>query len=209
MPVGFDFHCGQYLEIQHPDGAVPLSIASAPWRLPELHLHYRSTPGLAEAMRMDELLGRRTALPVHGPLGDVRIDVPPRQPLLLVAGGTGIAQAMSFLDAFQRQPPDARVTLVWCADDPADFYLRAELEALQGDWLRCELFADPRRTPQNQGLTWLRGPGAAMARGAADVLLCGGPGFVYPACDALAAGGAAMALMQSDVFSYAPRGASG
>ena len=40
MPDRFRFRPGQYLEVLHPDGPVPMSIASAPHRLPELHLHY-------------------------------------------------------------------------------------------------------------------------------------------------------------------------
>lgn len=203
MPAGFAFRAGQYIEAVHPDGTIPLSIASAPWRLPELHLHYRSTPGIAEAERMDELLAAAGALTLTGPGGDVRLDPPLPAPALIVAGGTGIAQAMSFIDAFCHQPPGTDVTLLWCADRADEFYLAEQLQALQAPWLRTILIADAERSAANRGLTWLRDHGAAYAAG--PVILAGGPAFVYSACDVLQATGVGLERMQSDVFSYAPR----
>jgi len=207
MPHGFDFSAGQYLEVLHREGAVPLSIASAPRRLPELHLHYLSLPHVAAASRMDELLESGGPLEVRGPAGDVRLPAPLPAPALIVAGGTGIAQARSFLDDFAAVDPGAPVTLLWCADSDADFYLRDEIEALKAPWLDCVLIADARRTLRNRGLTWLRRHGAGFAGGRAPspVVLAGGPGFVHAACDVLLATGVAAAQMQSDVFSYAPR----
>lgn len=203
MPAGFAFQAGQYIEIVHPEGNIPLSVASAPWRLPALHLHYRSTPGLAEAERMDALLAGADHLTVAGPGGDVSLSPPLTHPALIVAGGTGIAQAESFVDAFTRQPPGATVTLVWCADREADFYLAAELEDLSPPWLRLVCIADPERGPGNRGLSWLTAHGADFVD--ASVVLAGSPGFVYAACDALLAAGVSRSNMQSDVFSYAPR----
>ncbi len=94
----FDFAAGQYLEIQHPSGArIPLSIASAPYQLPQLELHYRSTPGDALAPLLDDLLKARGELDLRGPFGDVSVTAY-AGPLLLVAGGTGISQALSILE---------------------------------------------------------------------------------------------------------------
>lgn len=208
VPAGFRFQAGQYLTVLHPDGPVPLSIASAPRRLPELHLHYRSTPGVAEAARMDELLERAGSLTLQGPAGDVRLPRALTGPALLIAGGTGIAQAWSFLDEFAEGPPEHPVSLLWSADRADDFYLRDELEALAGDWLALQLVADPRRDPRNDALAWLRAHAADACGGTEQggpVILCGGPAFVYAACDALAAAGIDSGRLQSDVFSYAPR----
>ncbi len=192
----------------HPDGPIPLSIASAPRRLPELHLHYLSMAGVAEAMRMDSLLAGADVLQARGPFGTVRLPVPLLAPALIAVGGTGIAQAMSFLDAFAAPSgapkPGALVTLLWCVDDDADFYLADEIAALNLPWLEHVLIADPERSERNRAMAWLREHGGAFA-GANPVVLCGGPGFVYAACDALLETGVAAAQMQSDVFSYAPR----
>lgn len=207
MPSAFTFEPGQYVEVCHPDGPIPLSIASAPWRLPALHLHYRSTPGAPEASRMDELLDRESALELAGPGGDVRLPAPLDAPALIVAGGTGIAQASSFLDDFARHEPGAPVTLLWCVDREDDFYLKDELPNLDTPWLETVLIADPERGSGNRGLAWLRGNAARFAgrQPPCPVVLAGGPGFVYAACDALTAAGIDPAQLQSDVFSYAPR----
>jgi len=203
MPDAFDFRAGQYLEVVHPDGAIPLSIASAPERLPQLHLHYRSTPDLDDATRMDALLEAGGPLEIRGPGGDVALPRPLGGHALIAAGGTGIAQAMSFIDAWHFVPPTGTVTLLWCADAETDFYLRDELDALDAPWLERVLIADDDRAATNRGLVWLRDRAAGLA--GSHVVLAGGPGFVYAAFDALVGAGIEPAQVQSDVFSYAPR----
>lgn len=201
----FDFRPGQYLEVLHPDGPIPLSIASAPRRLPELHLHYLSLQGSADATRMDELLDAADTLQIRGPGGDVTLPVPLPAPALIAAGGTGVAQAMSFIDAFQDTDPGAGLTLLWCADAESDFYLRSELDALRAPWLRTVLIADRERSAANRGLGWLREHAGEFRAPASAVVLAGGPGFVNAAYDTLTAAGIDGARIQSDVFSYAPR----
>ena len=93
VPHDYNFEAGQYLCIEADGIAVPLSIASAPERLPELELHYRSTPGLREAEAVDELL-TGSQLPLSPAQGDVRCGAP-REPLLIIAGGSGAAQAFA------------------------------------------------------------------------------------------------------------------
>lgn len=205
MPDDFTFRPGQYLEVVHPDGPIPLSIASSPRRLPELHLHYQSTPGVAEATRMDELLARTDTLTIQGPGGTVSLPEPLAAPVLLVAGGTGIAQAMSFIDHFAGAAPAVPVTVLWCAEQQDDFYLRAELEALQLPWLHMVLIADPERSADNRAMAWLREHSREHIDANSAVIVAGAPGFVYNACDALAAAGVEPSQLRSDVFSYAPR----
>lgn len=205
MPDCFTFQAGQYLEVVHQDGNIPLSIASAPWRLPELHLHYQSTPGVPEAARMDVLLADSDTLTIQGPAGTVHLPQPLSGPALLVAGGTGAAQSMSFIDAFTAADPGAAVTLLWCADTDADTYLREELAALQAPWLQTVLVADARRSEDNRAMVWLRTHGEQFRDAGSRIVVSGGPGFVYAACDALDQAGVDPAQVQSDVFSYAPR----
>lgn len=205
MPDGFTFRPGQYLEVVHPDGAIPLSIASAPRRLPELHLHYQSTPGVAEATHMDELLAGADPLTIRGPGGTVSLPEPLAAPALLVAGGTGIAQAMSFIDHFIGAPPAVPVTVLWCVEREADFYLREDLETLNAPWLHTVLIDDAERSADNRAMAWLRDHGREHLHADSPVILAGAPGFVYNACDALTAAGVNPAQLQADVFSYAPR----
>ncbi|NIP13411.1 MAG: hypothetical protein GWM88_01175 [Pseudomonadales bacterium] len=200
----FGFAAGQYLEILLPGGArLPLSIASAPHRLPELHLHYRSTPGVAEAALLDELLETSATLDLAGPHGDVRLKPPLDGPILIAAGGTGASQALGLIDALLACPPDHEVSFLWCADRQADVYRRVWLESLNADWLSTTLIVDPRRDRENQGLAWLRAQSTSFLD--RQIFLCGGPDFVYAAADELEAAGVPRGRMAADAFSYAPR----
>ena len=216
-PPAFSFAAGQYVEVVHPEGRIPLSIASAPWRLPELHLHYRSTPGLTEAQWMDALLASRNELDIAGPSGSIRLEAPLPGPLVIISGGTGGAQALSLIDTLTKAPPDWPVGFLWCADDEPSLYLRDELTAMRLPWLNCEFVVDASRTADNHAVARLRelAPGFSsllgpFAQNSADipilqVLLAGSPGFVYAATDVLLNAGLQPEQMRSDVYDYAPR----
>ena len=215
---GYHFHAGQYLTVLHPDGtAIPLSIASAPDRLPQLVLHYRSTPGVAEAAAMDSLLPTGM-LRVSDAAGDV-ICPDPAVSLLIVAGGSGVAQAFSCVEHRHRvhgapengkQPPGGDgadplpqagpTTLLWCADDPGDIYESDYLMSLGVEFVPI---VDDRRTPENEGLVWL----ADHAERFADhhIIIAGGPGFVYEVTDLLSSQGIARDQLHADAYAYAPR----
>jgi len=211
MPSRFAFRAGQYLEVVHPEGTIPLSIASGPRRLPELHLHYRSTPGIREAAWMDELLERGGLLTVRGPAGDVTLPDADDLPLLLVAGGTGISQVCALIDELAEKPTRAPVTVLWCADAAEDLYCRAELEAVRQAWLQLECTVDSRRGPDNAGMRRIAEIGRHLAADAAPtapwILLAGSPGFVYAASDALTGTGVDAACLHADAFAWAPRSA--
>ena len=212
MPADFAFEAGQYVEVIHPEGSIPLSIASGPRQLPELHLHYRATPGVAEAHWMDELLASSQTFDIRGPLGDVRLPTA-TDALLLVAGGTGIAQALSMIDELAGRPPSYPVSLLWCVDQQRDLYCASDLAALAADWLDIEYVVDANRTTANRGLARLRERAhlsqLALTQGGRAgepwVLLAGGPGFVYRAMDRLLDAGIDEHCLHSDVFAYAPR----
>ncbi len=204
----FDFAAGQYLEILLPDGArIPLSIASGPWRLPKVHLHYRSTAGITEAALFDQLLETSETLDVAGPFGDVTLKMPLAGPILIAAGGTGASQALGMIDELAgpqpRQGVSFEVSFLWCADQASDHYRRDWLASLDAEWLQTTLIADPRRDRDNQGLAWLRSQSARLQNH--RIYLCGGPQFVYAAADELEAGGVPRGQLAADAFSYAPR----
>jgi NAD(P)H-flavin reductase len=213
-PPGFRFAPGQYLVVEHEAGQIPLSIASAPWRLPELYVYYRSTPGLEQARWMDELLARGGDLTITGPAGDVFLELPLGEPLLLVCGGTGGAQALGMLDALTQAPPDHPVGLLWCADDPDGLAPARTLRVDPPRWLRSEFVIDASRGADNRGLERLRNqaPDFEELLGSGDsavqprIVLSGSPGFVYAVTDVLMAAGVSPDQMRSDGYAYAPRG---
>jgi CDP-4-dehydro-6-deoxyglucose reductase len=201
----FKFAAGQYLEIIHPDRArIPLSIASPPEQLPLLELHYRSTPGLPEAVLLDELLGTASSLEIEGPHGDVRLQPEDDRSLMLVAGGTGIAQALCLLRAQLLRHPVARVHLLACADSDDDFYYRDLLPV--SPRLTTTFVADPARSTGNRALAWIRDNRERFFDPGVGIVLSGGPPFVYAVTDELESMGYQANKLASDVYAYAPRG---
>jgi len=198
----YRFLAGQYLVVHGPGGVdIPLSIASAPEQLPQLQLHYRSTPGLAEAQAMDEAL-TEPALQVSGAAGDV-ICPPQDVPLLLIAGGNGAAQAFSCARHRAAQKARAPTTILWCADYQQNLYDTDELAQLPNITLHTVI--DDRRTKHNEALMWLARHAGAFAD--AHIILAGGPGFVYAATDVLTAQGVNESQLAADAYNYAPRDA--
>lgn len=194
----YSFSAGQYLTVHSDDIDIPMSIASAPHRLPELELHYRSTPGAPEAQAMDALLSG-SQLQLSAAQGQVNC-APPDQPLLLIAGGSGAAQAFSCAE-HRAQHPDSDTTVLWCADHVDDLYETERLAGYVNGQL--QVCIDDRRTEANEGLSWLGEHSAAFHQH--NVIICGSPGFVYAVTDLLAAQGISGAALQSDVYAYAPR----
>jgi CDP-4-dehydro-6-deoxyglucose reductase len=200
MRDSYTFRAGQYLQIQAPDGTlIPLSIASSPTRLPELELHYRSAPELPEAQIMDTLLTGST-LTFTRAVGDVRCGAP-HQRLFVIAGGSGAAQAFSCAEYRHATYARASTIVLWCADQAQDIY-NSDLLTSYND-LDLHVKIDDRRTPDNEGLSWLDKHCADY--GDSYVVLAGGPGFVYTATDILLGHGYNRNQLHADAYSYAPR----
>jgi CDP-4-dehydro-6-deoxyglucose reductase len=195
---------GQYLNVVHPDGGlIPLSIASAPERLPELELHYRPTPGVIQSDLMNDLLARTDASTewrVDGPHGSVTLEGSPTDSLWLIAGGTGIAQCCAIVDHLSGVARTQPVTLLWSVTDRALLYCDSELRAF-AQWLWYRPLVDAPGSP-NAAAEWLRRTDETVS---GRVILSGSPGFVYAVDDVVRKIVAAGTSIESDVFSYAPR----
>ncbi len=203
---------GQYLLIQHPDGSViPFSIASAPSEWPLLTLHYLAQAGSDDALRMDDLLVEGRSLELELPHGDCGIAEPLARPLLLLAGGSGVAQARGILRSLLPRTQQS-LRLYWGAEGLADLYLAAELNALARahacfSWEGVTEQGDPGT---RQGLV-SDAVISDLARGALrldewDVLIAGGPAMVWGTVAALLPHGLRQQQTRADAFSYAPRG---
>jgi NAD(P)H-flavin reductase len=196
------FAAGQYLEVLHPDGTtIPLSIASPPESLPVLRLHYRSTPGMVAAERMDELLQGRH-LELRGGAGEICLLPEDACDLFLIAGGTGISQALCLAEAQCARHPESAVALLACADAEADFYYRDLLP--DSPRFTATLIADAARDSGNRGLDWILRNGKALCSDGRRVVLSGSPAFVHAAADTLSGAGVSRSKLESDVFSWAP-----
>jgi NAD(P)H-flavin reductase len=182
-----------------------MSIASAPERLPHgLVLHFRALPGVSDAALMEEILARVTHgsrdVEIEGPFGNVCVDGPNEQDLLLLAGGSGIAQVLAIASHLRHTGQTREVRLVWSAARADHFYADEELRSY-APWLRYTPVVDAPNS-DNAAVVWLRRqPELRYDR----VIISGGPGFVYAVADALNELGVPADAVESDVFSYAPR----
>jgi CDP-4-dehydro-6-deoxyglucose reductase len=198
----FAFDAGQYLNVVHPSGTrIPMSIASAPERLPRLELHFRPLPGVADAALMLELVDRDAIeLSIEGPFGDVRVRGPLDGDLSLFAGGSGVSQCRSIVEHLRSVGQARPVRLVWSATRADQLYCDAELRGF-ADWLDYTPLVDSPDRP-NAAVAWLDAVRPPL-RG--RIVVAGGPGFVYAVVDALERIGVGDATIESDVFAYAPR----
>ena len=199
----FEFAAGQYLYLHAGQQRLPLSIASAPARLPELELHYRSTPGDADAAALDALLLHADELTLDGPQGDISITAPTRDPLTLIAGGTGISQAASIIEQLADTAAQRLVVhLWWSLVTPAANYPVNAIERVSREsWFALETLYDDPAAATNAAVSRIRTgqiePG--------HYILCGAPGFVYSCAEALLDRGVTRNALRSDAFDYAPR----
>jgi CDP-4-dehydro-6-deoxyglucose reductase, E3 len=207
LAAPFPFLAGQYLNVVHPGGArIPMSIASPPDRLPQLELHFRPLPGVPDAALMNELLAEwpdtSRELQLDGPFGEVCFDGPCDKDVLLIAGGSGIAQCLSIIEHLRAAGQTHRVRLVWSVTHASQLYRDAALRDF-ADWLDYVAVVDSPGG-ENGAIRWLR---REIPRRAGRVVVSGGPGFVYAVADALneLTEDPADTSIESDVFSYAPR----
>ena len=202
----FRFDSGQYIRLVHPDGDVPMSVASGPARLPFFELHYRPVTGEPDAERMDALLaaaglGRGAGgalegdiLELAGPCGEVTARA---VPTLLLAAGTGAAQGTGILEWLRERPAPPATTLWWSVSAPADLYQDAYFADLaRSDWFDYRAFVD-RPSGENTLLPALRSVPLAD-----DIVLSGPAGFVRAAARALTERGVRLRRMRSDLFAF-------
>lgn len=176
-----------------------MSIASSPHRLPQLCVHFRANPTLAESALLEALFVEGQRIQVSGPAGEVRLDDALGPPLFCVAAGSGISQVFAMLDWLSHKHAITPVTVLWSVAQESDFYMTDELS--EG----CNLarIVDPVIGPENQAIQWLRVHANKHAK--ARTVLCGAPGFVYEALNALESQGWRQEDTESDAYAYAPR----
>ncbi|MCR9259880.1 MAG: hypothetical protein NXH95_09170 [Pseudomonadaceae bacterium] len=196
----YAFKSGQHLNIVAPDDSlIPMSIASAPERLPELELHYRPVAGAAEADALDKLLEDKQ-LNITSALGEVGSGEPDED-LFIIAGGSGAAQAFSCAEHRAAIKARGNTVILWCADTAQDIYGQETLRAMKN--VQLHVCIDNRRTPENEGMVWLHNNAAKFIN--AYVLIAGSPGFVYTVTDLLTAAGFTEQQLHADAYEYAPR----
>jgi NAD(P)H-flavin reductase len=133
--VDFQFGAGQAVMLGLTGSPLrkPYSIASAPWEVTksgimQVLVQVEDSGGLDPHL---ELASPGTLLDVEGPFGSFGLPERIDQPLLFVAGGTGIAPLRSMLIEHVSRPTKFAVSLIYSARSVDEFAFRPELAALE------------------------------------------------------------------------------
>lgn len=175
-PAELDFLPGQYVNVAIPGTALTRSYSfSSPPGAEHASFVVRNVPN----GRMSEFLGKQAqvgqSMSFSGPYGSFYLREVKR-PLLMLAGGTGIAPFLSMLDVLAKNGFDQPVRLVFGVTNDIDLVALEKLDAIaaqhpQFSYRTCVAAADsahPRKgyVTQHIETDWLNG-------GEVDIYLCG------------------------------------
>lgn len=211
LPKGeaFEFLAGQYVDILLRNGRRrSFSIANAPQEKGFLELHIRHTPDGEFSDFVFNSMQDRAILRIEGPLGGFYLRATER-PLLLMAGGTGLAPILSLLGQLVAQDQQRPVHLFWGVRARRDLYWQAQLEKLSAahDWLQyTPVLSEPEPEDAWAGETgWVH---EALLReyaglGGYDVYMSGPPVMIQAGQQAFAENGLPLEQLFYDSFDYA------
>ena len=154
---GIEFQAGQYLNIRVPGVEEPraFSIASRP-QSPTLELNVRRVDGGAATTYLCERLKVGDSVPCTGPLGRFFVRESATEPMLFLAGGSGLSSPKSMiLDLFERGESRA-VTLIYGARNRAELYyaeLFADLASRHPNFTYTPVLSEPSETDHWTGET--------------------------------------------------------
>jgi benzoate/toluate 1,2-dioxygenase reductase subunit len=175
---------GQYMNfaVPGPEAARSYSFSSGP-SAEELRFLIRTAPDGAMTTSLKERAAVGDTIPLTGPMGSFFLrDI--KRPVLMLAGGTGIAPLLSMLEKIAtglEEPPAYPVHLVYGVTFDKDL---VELDKLQQYAGAIENFsfdfcvADPASAAVNKGYVTQYITAAQLNDGDVDVYLCGPPAMV-------------------------------
>ena len=197
------FYPGQFLEIEIPGRSGEwrsYSMASSPSHGDEVELVIQNIPGGLFSGRLDDLAAG-ASLRVRGPYGTSYLR-DGEQPILLIAGGSGIAPMLSMLEYAAERRDRRPVTFYYGARTAADLPLQDRIATLQGQ--TTELRYRPALSEPTASCAW-EGPVGMIAQvlqrdladaSPFDAYICGPP----PMCDSVSLILAAKGLQDGHAF---------
>ena len=133
LPEGktLEYLAGQYIDILLRDGRRrSFSIANRPEAGSNLELHVRQVPNGGFTGHVFEGLKERELLRFQGPFGTFFLRPDSTGPVILMAGGTGLAPIKAILEEAIHQGIDRRFHLFWGVRARHDLYLHDQLLGL-------------------------------------------------------------------------------
>ncbi|MCC8394634.1 2Fe-2S iron-sulfur cluster-binding protein [Paraburkholderia sp. MMS20-SJTR3] len=203
--AGIEFQAGQYVNVQIPGEDMPraFSLAGKPGSATLIELNVRRVPGGKGTGYLHEALKPGDALRFSGPFGRFFVRASDPQPVILIAGGSGLSSPRSMLLDLLEQGDTRPITLVYGARDRAELYYHdefVELEKRHGNFTYV-----PALSNEAEGSTWdgFRGfvHDAAKAHFNGDfrghkAYLCGPPVMIEASIRALMQG----QLFERDIY---------
>lgn len=179
--AALDFLPGQYVNIEVPGSGQKrsYSFSSVPGAT-EASFLVRHIPGGLMSTFLDTAAGPGTALGFTGPVGSFYLR-PVERPVLMLAGGTGLAPFLSMLARLERTGCAHPVHLVYGVTRDADLVETAALDGFAArmpgfTWSDC--IADAASAHPRRGYVTDHLDPAHLHGGAVDVYLCGPPAMV-------------------------------
>lgn len=163
---GIDFQAGQYINLRLPGLTQPraFSIASAPSLRHEIELHVRLVDGGAGTAWLHHELAIGRRLEFTAPLGRFFVRKSASEPLIFLAGGSGLSSPKSMIDDLLETGEQRPITLIHGARTRAELYCAQHFVALE------QQHANFRYVP-------------ALSDASADTDWTGARGFVHEAAD--------------------------
>lgn len=201
------YQAGQYAELTLdalPGHARSFSFASRPGPDARVAFFIRKVPDglLSGLVNAQSLLGQGVTL--EGPLGDFHLR-PAAAPLLLVAGGSGLAPILALLEEALAAGASRPVTLLFGAREERDLYCLDAIAALAAQWrapLRfVPVLSEARADAGWQGARGLVGERIpALLEDGVHAYLCGPPAMIDSAVALLRGCGVPPAHIHADRF---------
>ncbi len=129
---GLDFQAGQYINLKVPGVVRPraFSIASVPAESNLLELNVCLVPGGEATTWLHEELEAGAKLSFSGPYGRFFTRISKPEPILFLAGGSGLSSPKSMILELLASGDTRTITLVYGARDQEDLYYRDLFEGL-------------------------------------------------------------------------------
>ena len=131
LPEGkkLNYIAGQYIDIIMSDGRHrTYSIANAPREDGMIELHIRNVEGGRFSDFVFHHLEQKTILRIEGPMGAFYLRQDSPRPMLLVAGGTGLAPIKAIVEASLHAGNSRDIILYWGVRSKRDLYFQETIE---------------------------------------------------------------------------------
>lgn len=200
------FQAGQYVNVRigGDDATIrAFSIANPPSGRNLVELNVRIVPGGRGTTWLHEHLRVGDAVHLSGPYGRFFVRRSARQPMLFIAGGSGLSSPRSMILDLMETGEDQPITLVYGARNRAELYHHDEFEALARQDARFTYIPALSDEPEDSAWSGFRGFAHEAATSAFDndfrglkAYLCGPPPMIEAAIAALMQG----RLFEKDIY---------